>query len=186
MLSVYIGAGVIGVAMILFGAVSGLFDSHFDLGHDTPDHPGEVDLGLIPFLSLKFWTYFFAGFGLLGIVLTVFKLVPATQVILFSAGMGIVLGMSVHILMRYARKNQSGFVPSVGDIQGASGKVLVVIRPSEEGKVRLNIGGEQIDFIALSETGDEIPVGSKIVVTGRNNTTVRVANVSKYIQEELQ
>jgi membrane protein implicated in regulation of membrane protease activity len=185
-LSIYIASGIIGIVLISAGAIAGVAEADTDIDAHGIETDHGFDTGFIPFFSLRFWSYFLSGFGLLGILLTYFRLANPTMIIAYAIGIGLSLGFITHWFIRYAKKHQSGSILSSVDFEGVSARVIVAIRPSEPGKVRVTHEGEAIDLIAFAEGDEEIPYGSQVLITSRSGNTVRVMNSSKIFQEELQ
>lgn len=192
MLSVYVVLGVIGGGLILLSALGVIThgldaDAHFDLDHDgdmsheivptgdNVDHSlhdtGDVWL---PFLSLRFWIYASACFGLIGALATWFSDAkePGIAIVAVLAGllMGLLAAWSYRVL---PRAEVTGGV-SNADFVGSAGQVLVAVGEEKIGKVRVLVKGDTIDMLAKAERGT-IDVGEQIIVTGIENNNVFVA-----------
>lgn len=197
MIPIYIVSAIVGGGLVLVSAFMGHGDG--GLGHDAPDHGGfdhgdldhdhdaHADAHLwIPFLSLRFWTYFFAAFGIVGLMLTRFVAVgePATGII--AGGTGLVAGLLISALMRVARRMETDSSAKTQDFLGATGIVVVAIRPSSEGKIRVNIKGEIIELLAQPSEGETLEIGSEAVIITMENDRARVMSRASLLEETLE
>ncbi len=139
------------------------------------DAHGSLSGFVAGFLSLRFWTFALAFFGLTGTVLAGLSLAgPVTTVILASV-MGVVVGRGTVALFSALRASESSLAASEGDYIGKSAKVILGFGPGELGKVRLQMKGTTVDLLAQSDdptpfsTGDEVMIiqlsGAKAQVT---------------------
>lgn len=166
MLTYYIVAAVVGVALIMISALAGGHSEH-DASHDS-DHDGghsEWSADWVPFFSIRFWTYFLAVFGVVGILLTLFKLLASGLILPIALVSGFITGYAVFRLMRIAMKYQSDSLARTEDLLGAEARVMVAIRPSLPGKVRLSAKGEIIEMLALPDGDRTLEAGMDVVVT---------------------
>jgi hypothetical protein len=129
--------------------------------HDTP--------GLwLPFLSLRFWTFAIAAFGLTGTLLTLGGFLPSTLVVaLLSSGVGAGTGWGVAAAFRRLRSYSASSSVGLKDYVGASGRVLLPVGRASLGKVRLEIKDRTIDLPAVTEDGAEATFerGEEVMVT---------------------
>lgn len=185
MLTVYIVSAIVAGALILLSAVGGGHDAghdvdvgghDFDASHDADVHSdGAVEGTWIPFFSLRFWTYFFAAFGIIGLLLTVLNAATAPLTIGLALGGGLVTGFAVAAIMRWLKGSASTDSASLHDLLGKEAKVLVGVRPSQLGKVRIEAKGEIIDLLATSESGEQIEIGEQVVVVGVDGNQAKIA-----------
>lgn len=127
-------------------------DSELDSGSDAG---GQL---LLPFLSLRFWTFFLAFFGLTGTVLTGLGLWASQALIVPAAvGMGLLSGYGVSYAFGRLRNQVVDSSLQDRDYLGATGRVLLPIARGQTGKVRLELRGRTLDLLA--ETDDEQPLG---------------------------
>ena len=192
MLTFYIIAAIIGggllLVSLLFGGHHGGdgghdldahndVDLHHELDHDH-DHGGHEGHIWLPFLSLRFWTYFMATFGGCGLLLTKYTSIPEPGVSWMSAGSGFAVGLCVAILMRLARRMETSSEASTKDLLGKTAQVLVAIRPGQEGKVRTTIKGDTIEFLALPHESQVLEPGIEVVIVSVENDRVHVVPVA--------
>lgn len=196
MLAVYIVAAIVGGGLIVLSALGGLghgtglddvgghgasFEAQHDVdtGHDLAA-PSDAWL---PFLSLRFWTYFMGGFGGLGLLLTVLGMTREPATAALSAGMGLALGLTVAWGMRALQRMTMDNTVLSDDFLGKEAKVLVASRGSQPGKVRLSIKGDLIDMLARSESGHELEPGESVVVVAIDGNEARVERLRDVLGE---
>lgn len=159
------------------------FDADHDVDHDL-DHDAEANSEaaeailspLLPLLSLRFWTFFTAFFGLTGTLLTVLKLSASTPTLVASLGMGLSCGYSVAMLMRWLKKKQAveQVIPE-RDYPLKPATVTLDCAPGEMGMVRLEVGGVSVDIEA--EVDPDSPTfkrGQRVIVLSYDKGKVRV------------
>lgn len=140
------------------------------------DHGGAIDgEGLwLPFLSLRFWTYFAAGFGLVGTALTWLGSLADVIVGLAAGGTGLVSGLAMAYAMRLLKAGEAHGQIKMSDYEGAEGRVRVAIAPGAPGKIRTVIRGEELDLIALPAEGETLPPGTPVMIIDMEGTVARV------------
>ncbi|RMG23310.1 MAG: hypothetical protein D6724_08640 [Armatimonadetes bacterium] len=189
MLALYIVLGLVGGGLILLSAFGGhdhamdhgdvAFDGEMSADHDLhiePAHDGDVPASDIwlPFLSLRFWTYFAALTGVLGTLLTLFTDLASATVAILSFGIGAVGGIAVAYAIRYLQVSETDSSVSSQDLLGSDARVTVSIQPGSEGKIRCTVKGETIDLLATADTEAPLPVGAEVVIVGLEGTVARV------------
>jgi membrane protein implicated in regulation of membrane protease activity len=136
-----------------------------DLSHVPAATSTETPGGAwLPFLSLRFWTFFSAFFGLTGLTLTGLSLAAPPVALAASVGVGIASGMGVASLFRLVKSAQVDSSVEAEDLQGAVGRVLVPIDASSEGLVRVKVKGAVKDLRAVADDGATIPRGASVLL----------------------
>ncbi|MBX3269787.1 MAG: hypothetical protein KF729_05980 [Sandaracinaceae bacterium] len=162
--SVIVG-GILLAASILLGGKDADTEAsaEVDLDADADADAGEADVGahgdiagfLYLFLSLRFWTFFLAFFGLTGVVLDVFGLVSHELIgLALAVGMGATIGTGASWLIRKLSKDAPGEAVRSTDYVGKTARVLVPFEGERVGKVRVEIGGNSIDLLATGVAED--------------------------------
>lgn len=193
MLTFYLIALIIGgtlvLASLLFGGDSDA-DADVDVGHVDVDasvgvdadvdvdadvgadvHAGGVDFSTwLPLVSLRFWTFFAAFFGLTGTALTFAD--PglgriATGVI--AAGVGYASGLGVMAAFRYMRKSQTSIAVRRDDYIGAGATVMLRVAKGQLGKVRMELKGRTVEALATTEDERPFAVKEKALVYAVND-----------------
>ena len=200
MLTAYIVAMVVGGGLILLSAFAGLtghadapdadHDVHFDTDHEhdlnevhaqAHAHEGASESWL-PFLSLRFWTYFFGGWGLCGFLLAMTRQTVEPVTVTFATCVGIAVGMLAFVATRLLRKSELDSKISSKDFLGASGRLVVAARPGQLGKARLEIKGEILDILVVSDNDQEIEAGEDVFVVGVDGSQARVTRQRELLE----
>ncbi len=204
MLGLYVIAGVVGGALIVLTLVVGDHDTDTDSGGDlhldgadvhvdhvdhvdhidhidhvdgSGDSDLQVDAGVwLPFLSVRFWTFFACFFGVTGSLLTWTGqsfLVTLITALLVGMGTGWLAAYAMH---RLARDQVSSEVTS-SDYIGQTGKVLVPVGGGKEGQIRVFIKGTSIDILAISDSKEVMPAKSEVLIIEMAGPTAKVIPV---------
>ncbi|MBJ6363268.1 NfeD family protein [Paenibacillus sp. GCM10012307] len=118
-------------------------------------------------------------FGGAGLMLSRYTALGTTVVIIMAAMIAIILGIAIYFL--YVRpmensENSTGY--SIQELGGKVGEVLVPIPSSGYGEVIVNVGAAGVaGQIAASFDGQEIPMGSKVVVVDVKEGTLLVSKI---------
>ena len=189
MLPIYLGSltlgGILIGASILFGDGDVDADADFDVDLDAdldadfsggldPDHdmmlvvkdPADamVDAGTwLPFLSLRFWTFAMASFGLSGALLYVFG-VTGVIAALVSATLAAGIGTGASWVFRALQTTQVSGNVGLRDVRGNEAHVLLPVGPDKMGKVRLLLDGQYVDLPARTQSKDMIERDNKVLV----------------------
>jgi membrane protein implicated in regulation of membrane protease activity len=146
-LTVYIASAALGAALL----ISSLVASHDD-GHD---HDG--------WFSLRAVTYFFAFFGLTGVVSHFFAQAHPWLIALASASVGITAAaMARAVFKRLMAENQEGGgTLKSADVIGREATVIVAFEGSGTGRARINGLSSTVEMLCVGrgetfEDGDEV------------------------------
>jgi len=208
MLTLYILSAVIAGGLIILSAVTGLgshgdapdfdHDVHTDFDHDVhvdadhDIHTGHDSIihhdvvktadGWLPFLSLRFWTYFFGAGGVAGLLLSVLGASAEPLTLILSAGTGLLMGYAAFIATRLARRADLDSKIGEKDFIGAHGRIMVATRDGQMGKVRVEIKGEILDVVALSDNGEDIEHGEDVFIVGFDANQARVVRQKEILE----
>jgi membrane protein implicated in regulation of membrane protease activity len=181
MLSVYIGAlvfgGVLLGASILGGHGhdggngGGGGDGHGGGGDGHGDHhQGHGER--LPILSLRFWAFSLAFFGLAGTALTLAGVHVLTPVL--AAGVGLGAGwVSARVLGRLAG-TPLGVVADATAHVGREGRLLLPVARGQRGKIRLSVRGFTSDLIAETDADDALAAGETALIVGMRGAVALV------------
>jgi membrane protein implicated in regulation of membrane protease activity len=188
MLSAYIvcflAGGIVLVASMLGGHDSDADgDAHIDDANaddaggdahgDHEVHGHHEWLGKVPFLSLRFWTWSATFFGLTGLVLTLTGTsAPMALSLAIATGAGI--GWGASYVFAKLTKTVVGVLPEASSHIGCEGRLLLPLARGEPSKVRLRVGGTDVDLVAESDGQEALPVGASVWVVGLRGTHVVV------------
>lgn len=153
-------------------------DADADADHDVGGH-GDLGGFLYLFLSLRFWIFFLAFFGLTGIVLDVLGLVSAEWIgLVLALAMGTVVGTGATGLIRMLSKDTTGEAVRSKDYVGKTARVLVPFEGERVGKVRVEIGGRSVDLLASGVEEDEGYGGKdEVLIVEMEGNRARVARL---------
>jgi membrane protein implicated in regulation of membrane protease activity len=148
------------------------------IDHGVLDSHGSVAGLFTAFLSLRFWMFFLAFFGLTGLTLDGLDLIESSPVALvISLAMGLVTGQVTVAVFRSLSASETSTAASAHDYVGKSGRVLVSFGPGSLGKLRLTLKGTTVDVLATSDDERPFASGDEAMVIQMNDTTAMVARV---------
>jgi hypothetical protein len=169
MLSAYIVCLIAG-GILLGASLLGGHDSHVDMdahGHDLHTH--HEWLSKLPFLSLRFWTWGSAFFGLTGLTLSLCGTSAGPSLALaILTGVGTGWGAS-HVIAKLT-KSTVGLLPDAGSHVGREGRLLLPLERGKRSKVRLKVGGTDVDLVAETDNQEALPTGALVLVVGLRGT----------------
>lgn len=149
---------------------------HLDAGDLGPHGVGMADALWLPFLSLRFWIFFGAFFGLTGTLFSAFSLASWKPTLGVSLGVGFVTGYFVSWLVRKLRSEKvDSNIDPTRDYVGKRGDVLLDIVPGDPGMVRVEAKGISVDLPAELDD-DEPPLerGEQVVVLAYQGGKLKV------------
>jgi membrane protein implicated in regulation of membrane protease activity len=147
-------------------------DGHADAGHDAH---GDV-AGLFGVLgSLRFWTFFLAFGGLTGLVLDGLSLTGEYLALGLAIAVGYATGWTAVALLRRLSANDTGVAAGVSDYVGKSGELLISVGPGRIGKIRIELKGTTVDFLALAD--EEIGKGQEALIVELRGDKAVVASI---------
>ncbi len=183
MLLIYIVSTIVAGVLILLSVFGADHDHDTDTDHDLSIE-GSADVWL-PFFSLRFYTYFFAGFGSTGLLISLLTKTPALLTGILAAGVGLVCGLMISYMMRLLRRSETTTSAKDKDVLGKEATVLVTIRGNSPGRIRCSVKGDIIDFLAIADHETPIEPGSKVVVVAMENGRAQVVLTQTIFDEEV-
>jgi hypothetical protein len=178
-LPVYIGSFLFG-GVLLGASVFGGHDHDaggHDASHDAAHGEGQqgAAAGLLPLLSLRFWAFSLAFFGLAGAVLTLGGLGALTPAVAGAFGVG--SGYTAARVLRGLARRPLGLIGDGAANVGREGRLLLPVRPGQRGKLRLAVGGVSTDLLAETEGAEALAAGEIVLIVGmRDNVALVVRN----------
>jgi membrane protein implicated in regulation of membrane protease activity len=151
------------------GGDAGHGDGH---AHGAGHHHGPHHASQLPFLSLRFWAFALAFFGLSGAALTWSAFGALTPLVAGGVGMGCGL-LSSRVLSGLARR-PVGLLGGSDAHVGREGRLLLPVEKGTRGKVRLSIGGVSTDLIAETEAEGALAAGETALVVGMRGNVALV------------
>lgn len=172
MFTLYLISAIVSGALILLALLGADHDhdAHFEAAHLEGEGHGDVPIGYwLPFLSLRFYTYLCAGFGITGLLLE--WLSPDSPLLNgWIAGIvGVCAGSGVWLLVKILRRTESDSSNHEQDFLGKEAEVLVTIQGKTPGRVRVTSKGDIIDLLAISDEPAPIAPGQSVVIVAMEN-----------------
>lgn len=140
---------------------------------DLVGHAAEAGGTWLPFLSLRFWTFALATFGGAGAILDVIGFsdwvsAPA------SALTGFGVGWAVAAMFRRLKQERVTGDVGLRQLTGQEGKLLLPVAPGKIGKVRVLVGGQDVDLIARSGDGVRLEPRQRVLVVAVHDGVAEV------------
>jgi membrane protein implicated in regulation of membrane protease activity len=153
----YLGAAVVG-AVLLVASILGA-------GHDhATAHDADHDSPALALLSIRVWTYILTFGGLTGLLL---RLVAHAHEPLSGIGAALV-GVTAAVIARTLIAKAAGEGPSgtvrTADLVGKTGDVVVPFGGKATGKVRVRVGGADVDLLATTDDGEPLERHDEVLV----------------------
>jgi membrane protein implicated in regulation of membrane protease activity len=176
------------LAALAFGGillVASLVGHHDHTDHHAGDHaqghPHDHDVAraphaalVLPFLSLRFWIFGLAFFGLTGALLRgVLSTSPLLAAALATA-VGLGLGYAAARLLQALARETVGQLPPEGGHVGREGTVLLPVARGQRGKVRVTTAGVAVDLLAESDDERPLPAGTTVLIVAMRGTVAVV------------
>ena len=177
-----IAGGILLAASIVLGGGGHDADMQGDgAGHaGAEDHaPGAFGGALAMLVSLRFWTFFLAFFGLTGIVFTMFELAPALITGAAAFMMGAASGVAASLIVQRLSSRDSNSASSSADYVGKMALVMVPVGKGQLGKVRLTLKGTTIDVLAATDEELEFATKDEVLIVEMDGTTARIARLER-------
>jgi hypothetical protein len=177
MLALYLAALAFGLVLIGSSLLHGdggdagdAHDAHHDGHHHGGSHHGDAHGS--DFLSLRFWTYALGAFGMTGTALHFLK-TPLPLQVASAVVLGMGVGFGASRLFRGLARMGAGTLPDSKTLEGLDAEVVVALRPSGLGKVRVRVGDQDCELLARS--GEEtIERGGRVFVMRMNEGVAEV------------
>ena len=136
----------------------------------------EGDEGVVGlFLSTRFWVFTALGFGLSGALLHYVSTVGPILTFLIALPTGFTSGIVATLAFRAANKGSVTSTAHASQAVGRVGRAIASCQKGSLGKVRIELQGQVVDFIATTDE-DEIARGEAVLIEDMREG---VAHVSK-------
>ncbi len=198
------GGILIGVS-ILLGGGDGDFDKDFDMSADADfDVDADIDVDVdvdadfggggfdkdfdlsgssdaataamwLPFLSMRFWTFGAAGFGLVGSVLHPFA--PWLVTLAAACFTGSVAGLGAAWFFRQLKVNTVTASVGLKQFVGREARVLLPVAPGEIGKIVIDDPQGQLELTARTQDHAAIRRGARVLITDVTDGTANVTSM---------
>ena len=179
---VYLFALVAGLGILLvqvaFGRMHGAAAGAGGEGHDVGTNGAHVegDEGVVGlFLSTRFWVFAALGFGLSGALLHYVTTVWQVVAFVVAVGAGLGSGLFATLAFRVVGRTSVTSTAHASKAVGKLGRAVATCQKGGLGKVRIELGGQVVDFLATTDE-DEIARGEAVLIEDMKDG---VAHVSK-------
>jgi len=165
----FLGAVAFGVTLLVASFLLGGKDT----GHGGGGGHGHGDsapgFGWAPFGSLRFWVFLFAFGGGAGLALQALGS-SELEASLGALATGWISGaLAVTIVRKLSAASESSDVHT-NELIGATGTLVLPVGTDKPGKVRVDVKGRQVDFVAtLIEPGSELATGSQVLIVAEGD-----------------
>jgi len=133
----------------------------------TPDQPSKRKLYL-PFLSIRFWTYSLAIFGVTGFVLDKAGHSETVHIPL-SLSLGIGVGWFAAWVFHKLKNTTVDSSANIDQIRGQDGVVVISVGPNKTGKIRMHIKEQDIELTAHTQQDQLLEIGTRVLVVKSEN-----------------
>jgi membrane protein implicated in regulation of membrane protease activity len=171
-MNVYLAALVLGALFVGASVLKGGKDTGSDQGDDVA-HGGPFGL----FLSLRFWSFALAFFGLTGTALAGLELAPAVIVAVVASVVGLTCGGVAARVLQHESRKVVGAVAAAEHHVGREGRLLLPLEPGGRAKLRVRAPDGDTDLVAELAPGQTEPlaVGERVWIVEMRGTTAHVA-----------
>ena len=148
----------------------------------TPARPlgrsAGLRFGISVLTSLRFWTFGSCFFGLTGLLLSWLQPeLGAGLIFAIALGMGLLLGTAIASILVALHYRQVDSLVRATDLAGLMGTVELPFDAESKGKVRVNVRGTLVDFVARTdETTGEFVRGDRVLIVGTEHNRLWVVS----------
>lgn len=164
MFTVYLVALAVGGTLLAASLVLGGDQGDAEAGDLDVD--GDAALAWLPLVSLRFWIFFAAFFGLTGALLTWAGGTGAVLTGILAAIAGVASGWGVVAVLARLGRGHANSAVGTAELVGCDARVVHPVGPQRDGKVRAEIKGRRIELLARSEDGAAFERGDLVVIYG--------------------
>jgi membrane protein implicated in regulation of membrane protease activity len=171
---VYLLALVVGGGLLFVQMMSGGHD--MVAGGHSPDvqHHG-AGPGV---LSIRSAIYGVFAFGFVGAALHIPGITGSRAALALAVLSGVATMLAAGFTFSRLDSREASGAASLQEAKGRRARVLLPCSPERPGKIRVELGGQQVDMQATSEAG-LIPAGEEVVVTDVKEDVARVAPAAR-------
>ena len=156
-------------------------DADLDLDGDADAGLGDMDKSLdadsnfwLPILSMRFWTFGLATFGMSGTLLSLLSW-PSGLAFALASAVGVGIGWAAALLFRRLKSESVSAPTTLASYRGEEARVLLTIRPGGRGKIVLQGPEGRVEMMARSDVGDPIAPDSRVVIVAVVDGVAEVA-----------
>lgn len=168
-------------------------DADLDLDADADadvDHGGFADAGAdalwLPFLSLRFWTFFLMSMGLTGTLLTLLSSQHEFLVAGISIPFGLLIGVAVAWMFRVLKKNTVSGETRLSGFVGQEAKVVLPVRLGGRGKIAIQTMAGRVELVAVTRDEADIGLGEPVIIASIKDGVADVSALKDPRAERIQ
>ena len=194
MQSMYWLCFVLGGTFVTLSAISGLDGVEFDAESDTDielrtpsshDHSKPSSQALSPNIrfaisvltSFRFWTVGSGFFGLTGLLFSwLYPSLGGWGIFAIALLMGGLLGTAIASTLVALHIRQVDSLVRSTDLAGLMGVVELPFDAHSKGKIRVDVRGNLVDFIARTEEDTPLAQGDRVLIVGAENNRLWVVS----------
>ncbi|MFO0686379.1 MAG: NfeD family protein [Sandaracinus sp.] len=177
LIALVVGGGLLTVSIVLGG--HGDHDVHAEAlapaGQEGP--LGGAESYFFWLVSVRFWTFFVAFFGLTGLVFEGLGLTSGWGTLAVAAATGAIAGGGAMAVIGKLTKDDANSAVSSRDYIGRTGRVLVGFGPGHVGKVRVEVKGSSVDLLAEPEDDRTYSPEDEVIVVEMQGLHAKVSHV---------
>jgi membrane protein implicated in regulation of membrane protease activity len=156
--------------------IEGLDGAHAGAGHLTEG------FSIAEWLSLRFFIFFAATFGLIGTVMDGLSGYSTPVVLAASVIGGLLLGQAVHQTVRYLKKSGGNDAIDASEYLRKAARVTVAIEPPHRGEVVTHVRGRSRYVPAVTKRCDDrFSHGEHVAIVAMKNGTAEVISRREYV-----
>ena len=177
-----LGAGTLAFQLVSTGDADAGAEAADDVdgsGHDAHHHEALPSGGFLPLvLALRFWSFALLAFGLAGSLLYYLSLLGQWPAFGVALATGLASGLLASWSVRQLQRAQTSSGAETSDLVGQVGRVLVPLSPARRGKIRVELKGQTLDFIASTDD-DALEAGAAVLVEELRGNAVHVSRAGR-------
>ena len=158
-------------------------DGDLDHGADIAHAGGGLEWSVLPFGSLRFWTFLVETFGLTGALLSCAG-IPSAATLGIALGMGTIMGWGAFVFFRWLAKEEVSGKVALTDYKNSEARVLVRIPVGGKGKILLDSAAGRVELMATSMDTEEIGRNAQVLVVGVTEGVAQVTALSPAPKKE--
>jgi len=117
-----------------------------------------------PLISLRFWTFSLAGFGLTGVLFNVFEIAPEPVGGLVASGVGVVLGLGMALTASLLAEPVRGETMSLSDYVGKGATLTHALEAGAVGRIRVRVRQSERTLLARTSTGSPLSAATSVII----------------------
>lgn len=156
--------------------LDGLETAHAGAGHLTEG------FSIAEWLSMRFFVFFAATFGLIGTVMDAFSGYATPVVLAAALAGGVLLGQAVHQTVRYLKLSGGNAAIDAAEYLRKAARVTVAIVPPHRGEIVTQVRGRTRYVPAIAKRPDDhFGHGQRVAIVGMKNGTAEVISRTEFV-----